>query len=148
MQAISNIDETPMTFDMPLNCTDDAIGNKTILDKTSGHEKDHFTVVLACLADGTKLKHMVILKRKTMPKQLLPSGVVHVHPRGWMDEDGMKLWIRKVWCAQPGGLMKRKSLLVFDSFRAHPVPGVEEKLCEENTDICVIPGGSHLNYSH
>ena len=57
------------------------------------------------------------------------------------DEDGMKLWIRKIWCARPGGLMKRKSLLVFDSFRAHLVPGVEGKLHEENTDICVIPGG-------
>ena len=77
-----------------------------------------------------------------MPKQLLPSAVVvHVHPRGWMDEDGMKLWIRKVWCARPGGLMKRKSVIVFDSFRAHLVPGVEGKLREENTDICVIPGG-------
>ena len=53
----------------------------------------------------------------------------------------MKLWIRKVWCARPGGRMKRKSLLVFDSFRAHLVPGVEGKLREENTDICVIPGG-------
>ena len=60
---------------------------------------------------------------------------------GWMDEDGMKLWIGKVWCARPGGLMKRKSLLVFDSFRVHLVPGVEGKLREENTDICVIPGG-------
>ena len=66
---------------------------------------------------------------------------MHVHPRGWMDEDGMKLWIRKVWCNRPGGLMKRKSLLVFDSFRAHLVLGVEGTLREENTDICVIPGG-------
>ena len=71
MQAIGNMDETPMTFDMPLNRTVDAIGNKTILVKTSGHEKDHFTVVLACLAYGAKLKPMVILKQKTMPKQLL-----------------------------------------------------------------------------
>ena len=77
-----------------------------------------------------------------MPKQLLPSGVVvHVHPRGWMNVDGMKLWIRKVWCARPGGLMKRKSRLVFDLFRAHLVPGVEGKFREENTGICVIPGG-------
>ena len=68
VQAISNMDETPMTFDMPLDRTVDAIGNKTILVKTSGHEKIHFTVVLACLADGTKLKPMVILNPKTMPK--------------------------------------------------------------------------------
>ena len=64
--------------------------------KTTGHEKDHFTVVLACTADGAKLKPMVILK--TMPKGNFPDGIVlHVHPKGWMDSDGMFLWFRKVW---------------------------------------------------
>ena len=33
MQAIGNMDETPMTFDMPLDRTVDAIGEKTYLSK-------------------------------------------------------------------------------------------------------------------
>ena len=36
-----------------------------------------------------------------------------------MDADGMKLWIKKVWSSGPGGLLRKKSLLVWDSFRAH-----------------------------
>ena len=111
---IGNMDETPMNFDMPPNRTVNSKGSKTVLIKT------RFTVVLACMADGTKLKPMVVFKRKTMPKLKLPAGViVHVHPKGWMDEDGVKLWTDKVWKKRPGGLMKTKSLLVWDMFKAH-----------------------------
>jgi len=47
-------------------------------------------------ADGTKLKPMVIFKQKTLPKENFPPGVlVHCHPKGWMDEAGMKLWVGK-----------------------------------------------------
>ena len=64
-----------MWFDMPTSKTVDSVGAKTVLLKTTGHEKTRFTVVLACLADGTKLKPMVIFKRKTMPKDNFPTGV-------------------------------------------------------------------------
>ena len=88
-------------------------GAKTVLLKTTGNEKTRFTVVLSCLADGTKLKPMVIFHRKTMPKdKFCPGVLVHVHPRGWMDEDGVKLWIEKVWRTRPGGASNSKSLLV------------------------------------
>ena len=117
---IGNMDETPMNFDMPPNRTFNSKGSKTVLIKTTGHEKTRFTVVLACMADRTKLKPMVVYKRKTMPKLKFPAGViVHVHPKGWMDEDGVKLWTDKVWKKRPGGLMKTKSLLVWDMFKAH-----------------------------
>ena len=97
---IGNMDETPVWFDMPTSKTVDSVGVKTVLLKTTGHEKTRFTVVLACLADGTKLKPMVIFKRKTMPKDNFPAGVVvHNHPKGWMDESGVKIWIEKVWRA-------------------------------------------------
>jgi hypothetical protein len=43
---IGNMDETPMTFDLPGNRTVHAKGEKTVLVKTTGHEKTHFTVVL------------------------------------------------------------------------------------------------------
>ena len=56
-------------------------------------KKDHFTVVLACLAAGTKLPPVVIFKRKTKPKDHVPRGViVHVYPKGWMDEAGLAYW--------------------------------------------------------
>ena len=65
-----------------------------------GHEKCRFTAVLSCLADGTKLKPMVIFKRKTIPKENIPAGVVvHCQPKVWMDEEGLKIWVQKVWKA-------------------------------------------------
>ena len=114
---IGNMDETPAWFDMPTSKTVDSVGAKTVLLKTTGHEKTRFTVVLACLADETKLKPMVIFKRKTMPKDNFPAGVVvHNHPKGWMDESGVKIWIEKVWRARLGGFANTQSLLVWDSF--------------------------------
>ena len=104
--------------------------------------KTRFTVVLACLADGTKLKPMVIFKRKTMPKDNFPAGVVvHNHPKGWMDESGVKIWIEKVWRARPGGFANTQSLLVWDSFSAHLTDTVKQQLCENKTATAVIPGG-------
>ena len=96
--CIGNMDETPLTFDMPSSSTVNKMGEKTVTIKTTGHEKSRFTVVLACMADGMQLKPMVIFKRKTLPKGKFPSGVVvHVHPKGWMDGEGYIKWIKEVW---------------------------------------------------
>ena len=120
LQMIGNMDETPVFFDMVGSKTVNQAGEKTIWVKTTGHEKQRFTVVLACLADGTKLPPMVIFKRKTLPKQKFPKGViVHVQENGWMDDKGCIDWINKVWDRRPGGLLNRKSLLVWDMFKSH-----------------------------
>ena len=138
LQQIGNMDETPMNFDMPPSRTVNTAGEKSIIIKTTGNEKNHFTVVLACLADGTKLKPMIILKRKTMPKDEIPPEVVH--EMGWMDENGMQLWI-KVWKCRPGGLIRKKACLVYDMFKAHLVETVKKELEDINTDVAIIPGG-------
>ena len=132
---IRNMDETPVWFDMPSARTVNEKGAKTVLVNTTGHEKSR-------LADGTKLKPMVIFKQKTLPKENFPPGVlVHCHPKGWMDETGMKLWVEKVWRSRRGGLLRKKSLLVWDSFQAHLVDSVKQVVRQTNTDIAVIPGG-------
>ena len=64
---LGNMDEVPLTFDVPSNKTVDVKGAKTIMMKTSGNEKIHYTVVLACCADGTKLPPSLIFKRKMLP---------------------------------------------------------------------------------
>ena len=49
---------------------------------TTGHEKDRFTVMLACLEDVTKPAPYVVFKQKTLPKDLvLPRGI-HVRAQG------------------------------------------------------------------
>ena len=120
------MDETPVWFEMPSARTANAKGEKTVLVNTTGHEKSWFTVVLACLADGAKLNPMMIFKRKKFPKENFPPGVlVHCHSKGEMDEAGMKLWVEKVWQSRPGSLLRKKSLLVWDSFQAHLVDSVK-----------------------
>ncbi|KAG7172720.1 Pogo transposable element-like 11, partial [Homarus americanus] len=107
---------------------------------TTGHEKARFTVVLSCMADATKLKPMIIFKRKTMPKVKFPAGVyVHVHENGWMDEEGVRLWLEHIWSRRAGGLRKECSLLVWDMFRSHLTEPVKRCLKKHNTDTAVIP---------
>lgn len=139
---IGNMDEVPMCFDMPPDRTVNKAGEKTVQIKTSGHEKSHFTVVLSCCADGTKLPPLVIFKRKTIPKERMPAGViVRVHEKGWMEEKGMIDWIKTVWGRRPGSLLKNKSILVMDAFRGHLHDSVRQQLKLLKADIAVIPGG-------
>ncbi|KAG8175457.1 hypothetical protein JTE90_004150 [Oedothorax gibbosus] len=78
LSQIGNMDETDMTFDISINRTG-------------------FTVMLTCMADGTKLKPVVIFKRKRLPKNAKFAARVLVRPqaKGWMDEDGVVDWISK-----------------------------------------------------
>ena len=113
------MDESPIQFDMPSNRTVSTIGEKTVKIRTTGNEKNRLTVVLACAGDGSKLKPLVIFKRKTMPKIQNKHGVVvAVQEQGWMDSEIIKIWIEKVWHCQIGGLSRQRSLLVLDAFEA------------------------------
>jgi hypothetical protein len=48
---------------------------------------------------------MLIFKRKTMTDVKIPQGiVVHIQEKGFMDESGMRLWLKKVWAKHPGDL--------------------------------------------
>ena len=82
--------------------------------------------MLACAGDGSKLRPMVIFKRKTVPKVANKHGVViTAQEKGWMDTEGMKTWVQKVWRARRGGLGRRRSLLVYDAFEAHVTESVK-----------------------
>ena len=72
---LGNMDEVPLTFDVPSNKTVDVTGAKTITIKISGNEKRRYTFVLACCADSTKLPPLLIFKRKTLPKDVIPHGI-------------------------------------------------------------------------
>ena len=138
---IGNMDETPMTFDLPSNTTVDEIGIRTVSIRTTGHEKTNFTVVLTCMADGTKLPPLIIFKLKKIPKgNFPPEVIVHANPTGWMNENEMLYWIENVWVKR-ARLSNPQSLLVLDSFSAHIVDSVKRRFSEKNTNIAVIPEG-------
>ena len=64
LSFIGNMDETPMSFDLPSNTTIDERGTRTVSIRTTGHERTNFTVVLTCMANGTKLPPLIIFKLK------------------------------------------------------------------------------------
>ncbi|KAK6299839.1 hypothetical protein J4Q44_G00298720 [Coregonus suidteri] len=124
-EHITNMDEVPLTFDIPMNRTVEKTGTSTVSVRTIGNEKSSFTVVLACQANGQKLPPMVIFKRKTLPKENFQAGVViKASPKGWMDEEKMT-----------------PSLLIYDSMRAHITNAVKKQVKQTNSELAVIPGG-------
>lgn len=54
------MDETSMTFDMTDTRTVNQKCEKTILIKMTDHQKTHFTVILVCLADSSKMPPVII----------------------------------------------------------------------------------------
>ena len=115
-----------MTFDLPSNTTVNELESRTVSIRTTGHERTNFTVVLTCMADGTKLPPIVIFKLKNIPRGNFPSGViVRANPTGWMNENEMLYWIENVWVKRAERFSNPQSLLVLDSFSAHVVDSVK-----------------------
>lgn len=142
--CIGNMDETPLWFDLPQNRTFDFKGVKQVRCKTTGKEKLRYTVVLSAMADGTKLKPMIIFKGlKNVPKCDFPKEVVvTVAMKGSMTADLMNTYKQKVWGARPGAFFKPKAVLVMDSAPAHLKNTTKTSFKQHyNTSLSVIPGG-------
>ena len=108
LSLIGNADQTPLTFDLPADSTIEKKGTSTVTIRTNGAEKTRFTVMLACMADGTKLPPYIVFKRKTLPKGVtFPSGaIVRTQAKGWMDDNLMRDWIDTVWGNRDGDKKK------------------------------------------
>jgi len=142
LNLIANLDKTSLSFDLPSSTTLEVRGSKTISIRSTGHEKNCFTVILACMANGTKLEPVIIFKLKNIPRETFPDGIkIRVNEKGWVNEEEMLWWIENVWCNRDGTNNNPRSLLIFDSFRGHLVNSVKNKLDEKQTNIAVIPGG-------
>ena len=93
------MDETPMRLELPSSRSFEFTGSRTVPVKTcgAGAEKRSYTVALAVAADGTKLPLQVIFKGvRTLRDLVVPNSLrVSFHKVGWMDEAGMKEWIRQ-----------------------------------------------------
>ncbi|KAH7958751.1 hypothetical protein HPB49_004450 [Dermacentor silvarum] len=141
---IGNADQAPVYFDVTSNTTVSVKGARDVNLLTTGNEKLRFTVMLSCLADGTKLRLYIAFKRKTMPKETLPKGVaVRANAKGFMTDEVVVELYRLVWLLKPGASLMREipNLLVLDSFRAHLTAKVKAVLQKERTDTLIIPGG-------
>lgn len=141
-KCIVNMDEVPMCFDSPASRTVDEIGVSSVGITSTGHDKSGFTVVLACTASGHKLTPMVIFKRKTIPKESFPKGiVVHCNEKGWMNTTVMEVWGEQCFSTRPNSIFERKSLLILDSMASHKDENAKKWFKSNGTELAVIPGG-------
>ncbi|CAI7769270.1 unnamed protein product [Closterium sp. NIES-54] len=70
---IINADQTSLWLEMPATTTVDQTGVRSVPIRSAGYQKERVTVMLACTADGMKLRPWVFFKRKTVPKGVFPS---------------------------------------------------------------------------
>ena len=115
LSCIGNMDETPLWLDMPGETTISRAGERSISVRTTGHDKGRFTVILAAMADGRKLKPFVVFKGVRHIPELtrVPGVVVALSRNGWLNEALTMQWIDSVW----GSLSFQRPLLVWDAFR-------------------------------
>jgi len=136
------MDKTPMSFNLPNNTTVEQCGTRTVSILSTGHERSNFTVMLGCMADGTKLPLVIIFKLVNISREEFPDGVIiRANKEGWMNEKEMFWWIENVWIQRARRGNNQRSLLVLDSFTAHKTDAVKRRFREKNTDLAVIPGG-------
>jgi len=54
------MDETACWFEMLSDTTISLVGEYSVPVKTTGHDKDHYTVILTARASGTKMKPFML----------------------------------------------------------------------------------------
>ncbi|KAF4798918.1 hypothetical protein TURU_059562 [Turdus rufiventris] len=109
---------------------------------------DEVPLTFDMLLNRTKLPPIVIFKRKMLPKETFPAGIiVKVNPKGWMDEEIMKNWLSEVYVQRPNGFFcASPALLVYDSMRAHKTESVKILVKKTNSEFAgfakanIIPG--------
>ena len=63
-------------------------GTKTVSILSTGHERSNFTVVLACLANRTKLPLVIIFKLVNVLQEKFSDGVIiQANAKGWVNEN-------------------------------------------------------------
>ena len=138
--CIGNMDETPLWMDMPGETTVSRAGERTLSIRTTGHDKGRFTVVLAAMADGKKLKPYVVFKgvRPVAELARIPGVVVAYSRNGWMNEELTKDWVSRPW----GLLAFNQRLLVWDAYKCHITDAITSYAKRSTkTDVSIIPGG-------
>ena len=132
------MDETACWMDMPSETTVATTGSHCVPLKTTGHEKNHFTVILTAKADGTKQKPFVVFKGKgtrlMKTLQQIPGIVVRFSDNGWMNDT---LTIDHLII---GTFSLNKRLLVWDAYRCHTSISTREKMTKLRLDTAIVPG--------
>ena len=146
LDCIIAIDETAVWHEMISNATVTDKGAKSVVLKTTGHEKSKVTVTLAAKGNGDKLKPYIVFPgHKPEVQNLIKDPAIknrcHVEStiNGWVNEDTTIDWVENVLKIFNFG---KRRLFARDSFRAHLVQSVKELLNKGKIDPVLIPGGT------
>lgn len=135
------MDETACWMDMPSDTTIHKTGARSVSLKTSGHEKDHFTVILTARADGVKSKPYLVFKGKgtrlMKTLQKIDGVIVRFSMNGWMNDTLTADYLRTVI----GQLSFRRRLLVWDAYRCHTSEATRAETKRLRIDTSIVPGG-------
>ena len=146
LSQIIAMDETAVWHDMLSNTTVTNKGAKSVVLKTTGHEKSRVTVVLAAQANGGKLKPYIVFPGHKREVEKLKKDIdiknlcfVESTSNGWMNEDTTIHWINNVLKTFAFG---SRRLFAWDSYRAHLTDSVKELMSKGKIDQVIIPGGA------
>lgn len=79
-------------------------------------------------AEGRKLPPYIVFEREAPLEGMFPPGiVVRVQEKGRMSDELVD-WMKTAWAKRPGGLLRRRALLVLDSFQGHVTDRVKDRL--------------------
>ena len=139
--CIFAMDETACWMDMPSDTTVHLKGASSVPVKSTGHEKNHFTLVLTAQADGTKSKPFVVFKGKgtrlIKDLQKIKGIVVRFSSNGWMNDLLTIDYLRSII----GQFSFNKRLLVWDAYKCHVSQAVRPETTRLRLHTAIIPGG-------
>ncbi|CAG8511113.1 8923_t:CDS:2 [Acaulospora morrowiae] len=144
MYNILNMCETPVWFDMAGNFAVNPIGEKNNHGNRSNNDKNRFTVVLTCAADGSKYPPICIFKGRQLPRgEVVPPGVfVCFQEDDWMTGELMNYYVNyliQIRTIQNQSNMS--ALMVYDPFRGHLDDSIQRKFYDNNIRLVMIPPG-------
>lgn len=139
---IINFDETAVFFDFNVK-TIEQKGKSLVRKLKLGSEKRKVTAVLASTASGKLLPTAIVYNRKQILQMATESWENQMEfyytKSGWVDTDVMLSYFKKILLPY---IKKKRTLLIFDSYRCHVSKEFEEELFKhDNIDPLLIPGG-------
>ena len=98
--------------------------------------------IMFAVSDGSKVPPYVILNRKTMREEQLPTGsTVRCQHKCWITDELKTNWLAVVW-----NTARVERVKMWDVFKGHKTPEIKSTITGSsiNTDLVVIPGGDDL----
>ena len=91
------MDETAVYLDMLGERTLEETGTRTILVRSTGHDRDNVTVILGALGDRTKLASLMVFKGVWPQRMSLVELLLQCLGMSVIMKKSPKLWLERCW---------------------------------------------------